>query len=122
MNEIYWITRLDVVCTSLEITMFFCGILSIVLLVVYGVTASYDSEDELLPSIKKAFKISITPFFIAMLIRVFIPTSNEALMIYGIGGTIEHLKTSETAKQLPEKCINALDAWINDLNDKKEEK
>lgn len=122
MNEIYWITRLDIMCTSLEITMFFCGILSLFILVVYVITASYDSKDKLLPSIKKAFKISITPFLIATLIRVFIPTTKEAFIIYGIGGTIEHLKTSETAKQLPEKCINALDAWVNDLNDKKEEK
>lgn len=120
MNEIYWITRLDVMCNSLEIIMFFCGISSIILLVVYGVTISCDSEDELLPSIKKAFKISITPFFIAMLIRVFIPTTKEAFMTYGVGGTIEYLKSNDKVKELPDKCIEALDAWVESLNETNE--
>lgn len=117
MNEIYWITRLDIICSSLEIVAFLSGFFTLVFLI--GIVVMWNETPMY---VKKIFRILLPFFFISLILRVFIPTSNEALMIYGIGGTIEHLKTSETAKQLPEKCINALDAWINDLNDKKEEK
>ena len=47
--------------------------------------------------------------------------TNEALMIYGIGGTIDYIKSNETAKQLPDKCIKALDKWADNLNEEKQE-
>ena len=53
-------------------------------------------------------------------VKAFVPSTKEALMIYGIGSTIEYLKSNEKAMQLPDKCINALDAWVEELN--KEEK
>lgn len=117
MNEIYWITRLDIICSSLEIVALLSGFFSAFFLI--GMAVMWKETPMF---VKKIFRMLFPVFLISIILRVFIPTSNEALMIYGIGGTIEHLKTSETAKQLPEKCINALDAWINDLNNKKEEK
>lgn len=42
-------------------------------------------------------------------------------MIYGVGGTIDYLKDNETAKQLPDKVIVALDKYIDSLNEDKEE-
>jgi hypothetical protein len=33
--------------------------------------------------------------------------------IYGIGGTIDYLKSNETAKRIPDKCIKALDLYID---------
>lgn len=117
MNEIYWITRLDVICSSLQIVALLSGFFIVSFLI--GMVVMWDNTPKF---INKILWILLPFFFISLILRVFIPTSNEALMIYGIGGTIEHLKTSETAKQLPEKCINALDAWINDLNNEKEER
>lgn len=117
MNEIYWITRLDVICSSLENVALLSGFFIVSFLI--GMVVMWDNTPKF---INKILWILLPFFFISLILRVFIPTSNEALMIYGIGGTIEHLKTSETAKQLPEKCINALDAWINDLNNEKEER
>ena len=58
---------------------------------------------------------------IACLINLFIPTTNEALMVYGIGGTIDYIESNETAKQLPDKCIKALDKWVDNLNEEKQE-
>ncbi|EXZ39654.1 putative membrane protein [Bacteroides fragilis str. 1007-1-F  len=41
----------------------------------------------------------------------------------GIGGTIDYIRQNETAKQLPDKCIKALDLFmdkvIEDGNDNK---
>lgn len=59
-----------------------------------------------------------------MLGTIFVPTTKEALMIYGIGGTIDYLKENPTAKQLPDKCVNALDkwadSWVNEEDPKNE--
>ena len=54
-------------------------------------------------------------FFFSCLINFFIQTTNEALMVYGIGGTIDYIKSNETAKQLPDKYIKALDKWAENL-------
>lgn len=44
----------------------------------------------------------------------------EAFMIWGLGGTIDYIKSNDTAKQLPDKCIEALDKWVETLNENKE--
>lgn len=38
-----------------------------------------------------------------------------------LGGTIDYIKSNETAKQLPDKCIKALDKWVENLNEEKQE-
>lgn len=56
---------------------------------------------------------------IAILGVIFVPTTKDALMIYGVGSTLEYIKQNETAKELPDKCIEVLDAYIESLNQKK---
>jgi hypothetical protein len=75
----------------------------------------YDFEKKARKNCEKAMKVSIISFIIGLLGVTFIPTTKEALLIYGVGGTIDYLKQNPTAKQLPDKCINALDKWIDDL-------
>ena len=36
-------------------------------------------------------------------------------MIYGVGGTIDYIKSNGTAKQIPDKCVKALDKWVENL-------
>ena len=59
---------------------------------------------------------------VACFINLFIPTTNEALMIYGVGNTIDYVKSNETAKQLPDKYIKALDKWIENLTKEENQK
>ena len=59
---------------------------------------------------------------IACLINFFIQTTNEALMVYGIGGTIDYIKSNKTTKQLPDKCIKALDKWVENLTKEENQK
>lgn len=42
------------------------------------------------------------------------------MLIWGVGSTIDYIQDNETAKQLPDKCVNALDAWVESLSDDKE--
>ena len=67
------------------------------------------------------FKRSIIVTLVLTVINIFIPTKNEALLIYGVGGTIDYIKSNDTAKQLPDKCIKALDKWVENLNEEKKQ-
>ena len=132
MEEIYWITRLDAICNFLTTI----SILSFVISVVIGAFAMYNrfAVDECLEGgeyyncymqrfkiFLNYFKRSIIVTLVLTVINIFIPTKNEALLIYGVGGTIDYIKSNETAKQLPDKYIKALDKWADNLNEEKQE-
>ena len=133
MNEIYWITRLDTICNFLTAVAVVCFMIS----TVTGILAmcnKFDADDyeeggkyynccmQKFKMFSNYFKRFIFVTIIACLINFFIPTTNEALMVYGIGGTIDYIKSNETAKQLPDKCIKALDKWVDNLNEEKQDK
>lgn len=118
MNEIYWITRLDgiqaffAICTILVIFAIVILLINILIL---------NDEDEKTKSqkwLKKLF--CILPFFILPLI--FIPSTKDALLIYGLGGSLDYIKGNNTAKKLPEKAVMALDRYLEELNKDKKEK
>ena len=45
---------------------------------------------------------------------LFIPSKRDMLMIIGIGGTIEYLKSNDTANKSPDKVIMAIDKLLDD--------
>lgn len=119
MTEIYWLTRLESINTFFTIIIAI-GIVASILLI--GACFIVYLCDGLIPS--KFKKVSIYTLIITIIlsiISIFIPTTKEAYMIYGIGNTIDYLKEDEATKQLPDKCVKYLDKWI-DENLKEEEK
>lgn len=50
------------------------------------------------------------------------PKHKEMYRIIGIGGTIDYLRRNETAKQLPDKCIKAVDLFLNKMTEEKKDK
>lgn len=54
-------------------------------------------------------------FLVSVFMNIFIPTTNQALLIYGVGGTIDYIKSNNTAKQLPDKYVKALDKYLDNL-------
>ena len=64
---------------------------------------------------KSVLKYSVPTAILSSILIVFVPTTKEALLIYGVGGTWDYIKQSPTAKQLPDKCITALDKWVDSL-------
>ena len=117
MEEIYWITRLD------SIQGFFIALTAILstLIVIFSlVLISNMSKGDSINYQKKAIKRILPVLIISALGIVFTPTTKEALMIWGVGGTIDYVKSNDTAKQLPDKCIEALDKWVDSLNKEKE--
>ena len=132
MNEIYWITRLDGICRVLTLIAVLSSIVTVVLFFI-GLLKRGDADiyregsqtwEQNIETSKKCLyfaKRCAIIYFVSVFINFFIPTTNEALMIYGIGGTIDYIKLNETAKQLPDKYIKALDKWVDNLNEEKQE-
>lgn len=123
MSEIYWITRLDDISFFLGLISVICGVLSVIaLFVMYVESFGYD-EGNICHRCINFMKFSIPAFLLSMAINVFVPTTKDAMLIFGVGGTIDYIKSNETINQLPDKCINALDAWVDSLteNESKDE-
>lgn len=120
MELLYWITRFDALRMVFDTILISSGALSGVLTIIL-IIGNTDLEDRIFDSIVKYLKIFAVTFIITLTVKAFVPSTKEALMIFGVGSTIEYLKGNEKAMQLPDKCIDALDTWVEELN-KKERK
>lgn len=132
MNEVYWITRLDAICNFLSAVAVVCFMISVVI-GIFAMCNKFEADDykedgKYYNCHMQKFKMFLNYFkrftfavIVVSSINFFIPTTNEALMIYGVGGTIDYIKSNDTAKQLPDKCIKALDKWADNLNEEKQE-
>jgi len=133
MTEIYWITRLDAICGFLTTI----AVISLIILTLTSVFAicnkfgvnNYEEGGEYRNSCMEDFKMYLKyskrcaiVVIVSCLINFFIPTTNQALLIYGVGGTIDYIKSNDTVKQLPDKCIIALDKWVENLNEDNKQK
>lgn len=121
MNEIYWLTRLDVLCKWLIGSSAICGIVLFISILGFLInkeeysTNGHKSYKEWMIFCSKVFKISMPSFILIAILTILIPTTKQAFLIYGVGNTIDFIQNNETAKQLPDKCINALNAWVESL-------
>ena len=132
MNEIYWITRLTIICDFLTAVAVVCVLISATM-AIFALCNRFEANDyeeggkyynyyiQRFKMFLSYFKRFIFVTIIVGLINFFIPTTNEALMIYGIGGTIDYVKSNETAKQLPDKYIKALDKYLDNINKEEEQ-
>lgn len=132
MTEIYWITRLDAISDFLTIIAIVSFLISVVM-AAFAMYNRFEADDyaeggkyyncymQRFKIFLKYFKRSILVIIVSCVINVFIPTKNDALLIYGIGGTIDYIKSNDTAKQLPDKCIKALDKLVENLNEEKKQ-
>ena len=118
MSELYWITRCDPIGTAALVFLIISSILFGLLIIGY-IACSEDKSQEGMNLAKRLLKIVVPIFTISLLIEIFIPTTKEALVIYGVGGTVDYLKANRTARKLPDKCINALDKWVDSFSTEK---
>lgn len=125
MNEIYWITRLNLISGWLVTFAVVTGFVTFISTICYLIQrAQYEdygdkSSDRWKVFCSKLFKISLPCFFFFVVSSILTPTTKEALMIWGVGGTIDYVKQNNTLQQIPDKCINALDAWVDSLTENK---
>lgn len=123
MNEIYWITRLNLISGWLIGFAVIAGIVTFISVCFYlgcrSDSEKYDCESDKrwMGFYSKLFKISSSCFLLFVTSSILTPTTKEALLIYGVGGTIDYIKSNETINQLQDKCVKALDAWVDSLTD-----
>ena len=112
MGELYWLNVLG----NLHNVSFALAVLAafIILAVGFWLLLSYDDGDEPSPSLKKVFKYSIFVFVFGIVLAIFIPSQKNLLVIYGVGGTIDYLKENKDANKIPDKCVKALDKYLDD--------
>lgn len=120
-ETLYWITRLDGIHTF-GLLIVLISVLVIAFSCFVYIASKVDCDDESTAIAVKILKLSTLTLSMSSLIAIFVPTTKEALLIYGVGNTVDYIKSKEKAQQLPDKCIDALDAWVESLknNDKKE--
>lgn len=115
MNEIYWITRFDSIY-GVFVTFIIIGIIGIISFIVWYILSNADKDKEGVKRGKKGIILAGIPLLIGILGTIFIPTTKEALLIYGVGGTIDYIKSNDTAKKIPDKAIKALDKFLDEYN------
>lgn len=76
-----------------------------------------DDSDGIVISSKRALIISCITAVLFGSAAVFVPTSEEALIIYGVGGTIDYVQDNETLQKLPDKAVEALTMWVDTLTE-----
>ena len=114
MNEIYWMTVVGNLSTALMVVWIVALIIVLGMLLVLAASEGDVIDDEDSAHIFfKWLKRFVVCGVIAAMANIFIPTTKELLYIYGVGGTIDYIKTNDTAKQLPDKCIKALDRFAD---------
>ncbi len=50
--------------------------------------------------------------------NIIIPSKSDLFMIYGIGGTIDYIKSNDKSRHIPDKVINVIDEWISEYEHK----
>lgn len=116
MLEVYLITRLTALNGFFFAVAMITGIIAVICAIVYGVNMaegfSYNNEPYFL---KKWIRNCTITCIASTLFNIFTPTTKDAMIIYGIGTTVDFLQENENVQQLPDKCVKALNDWVDSL-------
>lgn len=119
MKEIYFLQRIGNIGDAFDVICILSLILGIILLFSvliwwFIMMDEYDrNEFKIIPiKIKKLSKAYIVVFAISIIGTIFIPSSKEVMLMYGLGGTIDYIKSNDKAKELPNKVVDALTEYI----------
>lgn len=122
ISHMYWITRLS----SIHNALIFIFIIAVIAVVFTGIIILSFSDDEdnhaRFKRLKKCFITAVAAVVLSGIGLVFVPKTNEALLIYGVGTTIDYVDNNETIKQLPDRAVQALDKYLDSFNKDSENK
>lgn len=113
MWELYLLTRLGMIFPILIVIAAFASF--VILMSVVDIAHDGVGEKNIM-----FFKRGSVVLAISMLGIIFIPTKQDMLLIYGVGTTLDYLQDNEKVQQLPDKCVDALDAWVESLSEEEQ--
>lgn len=56
--------------------------------------------------------------FVMIVISFFVPSESKLYVIYGMGNTIDYIRTNDKAKQLPDKVIDCIYKYLDEHSKK----
>ena len=127
MKEMYWIAVVGNIGDVSHAVLIFCGLCVLIFGPMIAIASSGVSgfgdevEEQGTRFLKKATKISFVVGIISVFIAIFVPGEKQLYRIMGVGMAIDYIKENDAVKQLPDKCINALEAWVDSIEEDKEE-
>ena len=127
MKEMYWISVVGNIGDVSEAMILFCGICILLFgsfsaIIDSGVSGFGDEiEARGARFLKKATKTGFIVGIISVFIAIFVPGEKQLYKIMGIGMAIDYIKENDAVKNLPDKCINALEEWVDSIEEDKEE-
>lgn len=116
MSELYWITVLGKIEIISKVFIFISGIAGIFITIIF-ILSAFEHADELKLFIHKFRNSTYVIFCVSLVLTVLIPSKKDLYMIYGVGKTMDYLKSNPTARKLPDKCIKAFDKWIDQITE-----
>lgn len=128
-GKMYWFTRLSTITTALKTILIISLILAaaalIFWLVIHLTDPEYmpdgeESKRRFLKIGSKTLCISTIVFAIGLIGRTFTPTTSEALIIYGVGESVDYLQNNKDAVQIPDKALQALNKYLDEAIGDKE--
>jgi hypothetical protein len=125
MDNLYLITRLDDIRTAFIALVVLAGIAFVCFIILYFTQkaiilehSNYScnvEDNKYLCKIGKRYTIiSLVVTVISMLSICAIPTTKQGLLIFGINEAVEFCEKHPDTKQLPDKCIKALNKYLDE--------
>jgi TctA family transporter len=104
-TTIYWITRLDAIIAFLGTLAVICGVALVPLCISYF-SDPFSWEDDENDKLKKKkygkwIKRSIITGGVAGILMVFIPSKDDAILIYAGGKTYDYIKSDTSLQKIP---------------------
>ena len=115
MAEIYWLQRIGALSDLFNVMWIFPTLIVGFFLVVAPMAMDVIKENNITDQAKKVAKILVVMFIVGVIGSIITPSTKEMYAIYGLGGTIDYIKSNDKAKQLPDKCVDAITRYVDSI-------
>ena len=115
MVEIYWLQRIGALSLLFNVMWLFTTVVGGFFLVFAPMAIEVIKENNITDQAKKVAKTLALVFVVGTIGSIMTPSTKELYAIYGLGGTIDYIKSNDKAKQLPDKCVDALTRYVDSI-------
>lgn len=121
MAEIYWLQRVGGLSTFFSVMWIFAITVIGLFLIFSPMAIEIIRENNITNQAKKVGKTLVVVLIVGAIGGILTPTEKEMWAIYGIGGTIDYIRSNDKAKQLPDKCVDALTRYVDSIEKENED-
>jgi len=115
MVEIYWLQRIGALSCMFNVMWIFATVVVGCFLLISPMAIEIIKENNITNQAKKVAKTLAAIFIVGVIGSIITPSTKEMYAIYGLGGTIDYIKSNDKAKQLPDKVVDALTRYVDSI-------